>query len=139
MKARGKGGILNVASTAAYQPGPYFAVYYATKAYVLSFTEALNREFKNTGVNATALCPGPVETGFQARAEFDDSMGLMKLPMQTAEQVAKAGFSAFRRKQAVAIPGGMNFVMAKSAALAPRGVLLSMVETLQKKRQGASA
>ncbi len=137
MKARGRGGILNVASTAAFQPGPYFAVYYATKAYVLSFTEALNRELKDSGVHATALCPGPVETGFQARAEFDDSMGLMKLPMQTAEQVAKTGFTAFRRKQAVMIPGGMNFLMAKSAALAPRGVLLSMVETLQKKRQGA--
>ncbi len=139
MQARGRGGILNVASTAAFQPGPYMAVYYATKAYVLSFTEALNRELKHTGVHATALCPGPVETGFQARAAFDASMGLTRLPMQTAEQVARAGYHAFRRKQAVVIPGGMNFVMAKSAAFAPRGVLLSMVETLQKKRQeGAS-
>jgi short-subunit dehydrogenase len=111
------------------------AVYYATKAYVLSFTEALNRELKDTGVHATALCPGPVATGFQARAEFDDSMGLTRMPMQSAEQTARAGYAAFRRRQAVVIPGGMNFVMAKSAALAPRGVLLSVVEGMQKKRQ----
>lgn len=135
MRERGRGGILNVASTAAYQPGPYMAVYYATKAFVLSFTEALNRELKDTGVHATALCPGPVETGFQARAEFDASMGLTKLPMQSAEQVAKAGYNAFRHRQAVVIPGAMNFLMAKSAALAPRGMLLPMVEGLQKKRQ----
>ena len=135
MKARGRGGILNVASTAAYQPGPYMAVYYATKAFVLSFTEALNRELKDSGVHATALCPGPVETGFQSRAEFDASMGLTKLPMQTADQVALAGYMAFWHRRAVVIPGATNFLMAKSAAFAPRGVLLSMVEGLQKKRQ----
>jgi len=138
MRARGSGGILNVASTAAFQPGPYMAVYYATKAFVLSFTEALNRELKDTGVHATALCPGPVATGFQARAEFDASMGLTKLPMQTAEQVARTGFAAFRRRQPVVIPGGMNFLMAKSAGLTPRGVLLSLVEGMQKKRQDGS-
>lgn len=135
MRARGRGGILNVASTAAFQPGPYMAVYYATKAFVLSFTEALNQELKDTGVHATALCPGPVATGFQARAAFDASMGLTRLPMQSADQVAQAGFSAFRRRQAVIIPGGMNFLMAKGAGLTPRGLLLSMVEGLQKKRQ----
>jgi short-subunit dehydrogenase len=138
MRTRGRGGILNVASMAAFQPGPYMAVYYATKAFVLSFTEALNRELKNTGVHATALCPGPVATGFQARAEFDASMGLTRLPMQTAEQAARAGFSGFRRRQAVVIPGGMNFIVAKSAGVAPRGVLLSIVEGMQKKRQGGS-
>jgi short-subunit dehydrogenase len=138
MRARGRGGILNVASTAAFQPGPYMAVYYATKAFVLSFTEALNRELKDTGVHATALCPGPVATGFQARAEFDASMGLTRLPMQSAEQVARAGFSAFRRRQPVVIPGGMNFLMAKSARVAPRGLLLSIVERMQRKRQDGS-
>jgi len=134
MKERKKGGILNVASTAAFQPGPYMAVYYATKAYVLSFSEALNRELKGTGVHATTLCPGPVATGFQARAEFDASMGLTKLPMQTADQVARAGFQAFKHKRAVVIPGATNFLMAKSAAFAPRGVLLSLVEGMQKKQ-----
>jgi len=135
MRARGHGGILNVASTAAFQPGPYMAVYYATKAFVLSFTEALNRELKDTGVHATALCPGPVATGFQARAEFDASMGLTKLPMQSAEQTAKAGFAAFRHRQAVVIPGGMNFLMAKATGFAPRGMLLTVIEGMQKKRQ----
>jgi len=135
MRARGRGGILNVASTAAFQPGPYMAVYYATKAFVLSFTEALNRELKASGVHATAVCPGPVATGFQARAEFDATMGLTRLPMQSAEEVARFAFLAFRRRQAVAIPGGMNFIMAKGAGVTPRGVLLSIVEGLQKKRQ----
>jgi short-subunit dehydrogenase len=137
IRTRGKGGILNVASTAAFQPGPYMAVYYASKAYVLSLSEAMNREFKGSGAHVTALCPGPVKTGFQERAEFDKSMGIANLPMQSAEQVAKAGYDGFKAKRAVVIPGAMNTVMAKSAPFAPRGVLLSMVETLQKKRSGA--
>ena len=136
MRARGRGGILNVASTAAYQPGPYMAVYYASKAYVLSFSEALNRELKGSGAHATALCPGPVQTGFQARAEFDASMGLMALPSLSATAVARAGFEGFKRRQAVVIPGASNFIMAKSAAFTPRSVLLTVVETLQKKRSG---
>jgi short-subunit dehydrogenase len=111
------------------------AVYYATKAYVLSFTEALNRELKGSGVHATALCPGPVSTGFQSRAEFDASMGLTKLPMQSAEQVARAGYQAFRHKRAVVIPGASNFFLAKSAAFLPRSVLLPLVEGMQKKHQ----
>jgi short-subunit dehydrogenase len=136
MKARGRGGILNVASTAAFQPGPFMAIYYASKAYVLSFSEALNHELRGTGVHATALCPGPVKTGFQQRAEFDDSMGLMALPMQSAHATAEVGYRAFKARKAVVIPGAMNFVMAKSSPFAPRGLLLSMVETLQKKRGG---
>jgi short-subunit dehydrogenase len=132
----GKGGILNVASTAAFQPGPYMAVYYASKAFVLSLSEAMNREFRGSGAHVTALCPGPVRTGFQERATFDDSMGLMALPMQTADQVARAAFLGFRRRKAVVIPGLVNVVMARSAPFAPRGVLLSVVENLQKKRSG---
>lgn len=134
MRARGRGGILNVSSIAAFQPGPFMAVYYASKAYVLSFTEAMNRELRGTGVHATALCPGPVATGFQARAAFDASMGISKLPGQTAEQTARAGYLAFRRRQAVIIPGGLNFFAAKGASVTPRGILLSVVEGLQKKR-----
>jgi short-subunit dehydrogenase len=134
IKARGKGGILNVASTAAFQPGPYMAVYYASKAFVLSLSEAMNREFRGSGAHVTALCPGPVRTGFQERAAFDDSMGLMALPMQTADQVARAAFIGFRRRKAVVIPGLINAAMARSAPFAPRGALLSGVENLQKKR-----
>lgn len=136
MKARGRGGILNVASVAAFQPGPHMAVYYAGKAFVLSFTEALNHELRGSGVHATALCPGPVATDFQARAAFDDSMALLKVaPPMSAEAVAKAGFEGFVRKQAVVIPGATNFIMAKSAALTPRPLLLRIVETLQKKKE----
>jgi short-subunit dehydrogenase len=136
IKASGRGGILNVASTAAFQPGPQMAVYYATKAYVLSLSEAMNQEFKGSGAHVTALCPGPVKTGFQTRADFDDSMGLMKLPMQTAAKVAAAGFQGFLAGKAVVIPGVVNAVMARGAPFAPRPVLLSMVERLQKKRSG---
>ena len=137
IKASKRGGILNVASTAAFQPGPHMAVYYATKAYVLSLSEAMNQEFRGSGAHVTALCPGPVRTGFQERAAFDKSMGIANLPMQSAEEVAKAGYEGFMAKKAVVIPGLMNVVMAKSAPFAPRGVLLSMVENLQKKRSGA--
>jgi short-subunit dehydrogenase len=80
MRREGFGqGVINVASTAAFQPGPHMAVYYATKAYVLSFTEALAQELRGSGLSATALCPGPVATGFQARAEFDSSIRLTKV------------------------------------------------------------
>jgi short-subunit dehydrogenase len=136
MQARGRGGIINVASTAAFQPGPFMAGYYASKAYVLSFTEALNHELRATGVHATALCPGPVATGFQERAAFDKSMGLTALPMQSARAVAQAGYDGFVAKKAVVIPGLMNQVMARSSAFAPRLILLSAIEKLQKKRSG---
>jgi short-subunit dehydrogenase len=139
IKARGQGGVLNVASTAAFQPGPYMAVYYASKAFVLSLSEAMNQEFKGSGAHVTALCPGPVRTGFQERAAFDASMGLTRLPMESAESVARLGYEGFARKKAVVIPGAMNAVMARSAPFAPRGVLLSMVETLQKKKARAHA
>jgi uncharacterized protein len=135
MKARGRGGILNVASVAAFQPGPHMAVYYAGKAYVLSFSEALNHELRGSGVHVTCLCPGPVATDFQRRASFDDSMRLLKVaPPMTAEAVAKAGFEGFRRRKAVVIPGLSNAVMAKSAPFTPRPVLLGIVETLQRKK-----
>ncbi len=136
MQARGRGGIVNVASTAAFQPGPFMAGYYASKAYVLSFTEALNHELRPTGAHATALCPGPVATGFQERAAFDKSMRLTALPMETAQSVAQAGYDGFAAKKAVVIPGAMNQVLARSAAFTPRLLLLSAIENLQKKRSG---
>jgi short-subunit dehydrogenase len=136
MQARGRGGIINVASTAAFQPGPFMAGYYASKAYVLSFTEAMNHELRGTGAHVTALCPGPVATGFQARAQFDKSMGLTALPMQSAAAVAQAGYDGFVSKKAVVIPGVLNQIMAKSSPFAPRSILLSAIEKLQKKRSG---
>ncbi len=139
MRARGRGGVLNVASTAAFQPGPWMGVYYAAKAYVLSFSEGLNHELKGTGVHVTALCPGPVLTGFQDRADFDDSMRLLKaMKPMSAEAVARAGFKGFKARKAVVIPGATNFLMAKSAAVTPRPVLLSVVDLMQKKKGSPS-
>ena len=141
MKREGRGeGVINVASVAAFQPGPHMAVYYASKAYVLSFTEALNQELKGSPLHATALCPGPVSTGFQARASFDDSMRLMKLMKpRTAEVVARAALNGFRDRRSVVIPGLQEQIMARSAAFAPRALLLQVVEQLQMKRSGAHA
>src|SRR6266540_7446065 len=90
---RRRGGILNVASIAAFMPGPGMAVYYASKAYVLSFSEALHRELKPKGVRVTVLCPGPVPTEFQARAGMGEKLpGMLVRP---AEKVAREGYDAF--------------------------------------------
>lgn len=127
-------GVINVASTAAFQPGPHMAVYYATKAYVLSFTEALAQELKGSGLTATALCPGPVATGFQARAQFDASMRLTRLMQPRSPAfVADAALRGFKAGRPVVIPGAMEAVMAKGAAFTPRPWLLAMVEQLQRK------
>ncbi len=127
-------GVMNVASVAAFQPGPQMAVYYASKAYVLSFTEALNQELKGSHLHAMALCPGPVSTGFQARAEFDDSVRLMKLMKpRSPRDVAAVALRGFKAKRAVVIPGLMEQVMAKSAAFTPRAILLPMVEAIQRR------
>ncbi|MDZ7708576.1 MAG: SDR family oxidoreductase [Trueperaceae bacterium] len=117
MVRRGTGGVLNVASTAGFQPGPGMAVYYATKAYVLHLSEAVAEELAGSGVTITALCPGPTESGFQARAGMEGSRlerrrGLFQHPADVAE----AGVRAFERGQRVYVPGTAN----RLAALAPR-------------------
>ncbi|HYE18183.1 MAG TPA: SDR family oxidoreductase [Tepidisphaeraceae bacterium] len=121
--AAGKdGGILNVASTASFQPGPFMAVYYATKAFVLSFSEALAEELKKTGVRVTALCPGPTHSEFRARAKAENS-GIFKtsfIPVASAEAVAIAGFRAFRRGKRVVVPGVVNKIGVTANRLAPR-------------------
>ena len=115
-----KGGVLNVASTAAFQPGPGMAVYYATKAFVLSFSEALAYELAPRGVTVTALCPGPTSSGFQARAQLDSALFDVIKPMSAAE-VARYGREAFLRGDRVAVPGLMNRVMAGAAGPDPAG------------------
>lgn len=129
-----QGGVLNVASTAAFQPGPGMAVYYATKAFVLSFSEALAQELKGEGVTVTALCPGPTLTGFQERAGFDSSMLLTRMASMSASDVAAAGYAALMAGERVAIPGLVNKVTALSAPFTPNALLLPLVERLQKKR-----
>jgi short-subunit dehydrogenase len=101
MHSRGSGGILNVASTAAFQPGPLMSLYYASKAFVLSFTEAIADELRGTGITVTALCPGPTATDFARRAHVEN-IRLMKsklMGMMTASEVARIGYRRFRQRQ----------------------------------------
>jgi uncharacterized protein len=131
MIQRKRGGVLNVASTAAFQAGPYMAVYYATKAYVLSLSEALAEELRGTGVSVTALCPGPTKTNFATAAHMKPS-ALMKMSGMSAEEVARIGHRAFRRGTTVAITDLRNQLLAFSVRLVPRRVVRRIVGALNK-------
>jgi len=122
MIERRRGGILNVASTAAFQPGPGMAVYYATKAYVLSFSEALAEELAGTGVTVTAVCPGPTATNFGAAANIS-THGFVKTVSMSAEAVARQGHAAYRRGKAVVINGFRNQVPAFLVRFLPRAAV----------------
>ncbi|HEX4843925.1 MAG TPA: SDR family NAD(P)-dependent oxidoreductase, partial [Limnobacter sp.] len=126
------GQIMNVASTAAFQPGPYMAVYYATKAFVLSFSEALDEELTGTGVNVTALCPGPTASGFQAQANMNKSALVQGRKLPTAEEVAVEAYAAYKARKRVTITGWMNWVMAQSVRFTPRKVISKVVKTISK-------
>ena len=130
MVERGRGGVLNVASVAAFMPAPHFAVYAATKAYVRSLSEALHHEVRGTGVAVTCLCPGPVETEFADRAGMNDAFfdGAM-----SAEAVAKVGLDALARGERTVVPGAANKVQAAAAPLLPRGVLLRVAGAVMKR------
>ena len=128
-----KGGILNVASVAGFLPGPGMAVYYASKAYVLSFTEALARELEPRGVRVTALCPGPVATEFQLRAGIESRKPSPFLA-RTAEQVAQAGYDGFMARKRVVIPGFGNKFISFLPRLLPRGLMLKTIESYQRGR-----
>jgi uncharacterized protein len=127
-----RGKLLNVASTAAFQPGPYMAVYYATKAFVLSFSEAIAAELANTGVTVTALCPGPTASGFQDKAAMHDSALVKGKKLPTADEVAALGYKAMKRGQRVYVPGLMNWVMAQSIRFTPRNMVTALVKTMSK-------
>lgn len=129
MIARKQGRILNVASTAAFQPGPLMAVYYASKAYVLSFSEAIRNEVKPHQITVTTLCPGPTATEFQARAGMAPTK-LFAKPMSAAA-VAVAGYKGMQRGKAVVIPGRMNAIAAFLTRFAPRGLAASIARRLQ--------
>jgi len=131
MLERGQGRVMNVASTASFQPGPLMAVYYATKSYVLSFSEALHEETRGTGVTVTALCPGPTASGFQAAADMQLSPLVANRKLPSAAEVAAFGVKAMQRGDAVAVPGAMNKIMAASVRLTPRPVIRRLVRKMQ--------
>jgi len=133
MVARKEGRVLNVASTAAFQPGPLMAVYYATKAYVLSFSEALANELAGTGVTVTALCPGPTKTGFQARAQMEDSKLVRGREIMTSETVARAGYTGLMKGKTVVIPGVGNRMMANAIRFLPRNTVTKLVRNAQER------
>ena len=127
-----RGKVLNTASTAAFQPGPYMAVYYATKAFVLSFSEATASELEGSGVTVTALCPGPTASGFQDKADMHASALVKGKKLPTAQAVAAEGYRAMKRGQRVFIPGAMNWLMAQSVRFTPRNMVASMVKAMSK-------
>ena len=123
MVERGAGGILNVASTASFQAGPHMAIYYASKAFVLSFSEAIGEELKPRGVKVTALCPGPTESEFRSRARPAGAPASPRgkaMPTMTAEAVARIGYRAFQRGKRLAIPGLINKLGVQSLRIGPR-------------------
>jgi uncharacterized protein len=130
MLERKRGRILNVASTAAFQPGPFMTVYYASKAYVLSFSEALAEETAGTGVTVTCLCPGPTHTGFQSRAHIEKSrLFNLARPMQSSD-VAQAGYDGMLAGRRLVIAGAMNKIVAQSIRITPRALALKVVRFL---------
>lgn len=130
MLKRGTGRIINVASTAAFQPGPLMAVYYASKAYVLHFSEALANETRGTGVTVTAFCPGPTESGFQSRADMEDSK-LLQRGLMSAAEAARIGYEGAMTGQTIVIPGFQNKLGAFIVRFVPRQLATQIVRRVQ--------
>ncbi len=131
---KGNGHIVNVASTAAFSPGPLMAVYFATKAYVLHFSEAVATEVHKHGVRITALCPGPTASKFQEAAAMSDSNLVQGKMLPTAAQVAHYGYKAMRRGKVVAIHGTSNKIGTYAVKLLPRRTVRALVHRAQKTR-----
>ena len=136
MISRKSGTILNVASTAAFLPGPLMSVYYATKAYVQSFSVALSVELKNSGIKVISLCPGPTETGFAEKAKLDNSRifksGMYRV--MSAQAVAKDALSALNKKRSIVISGFMNKIMVFTLRFAPRWLPPRLVMWMNQRR-----
>ncbi len=133
MVARGCGRILNVASTAAFYPGPMMATYYASKAFVLSFSEALSEELRGTGVTVTALCPGPTQTDFQVRAGMGQAPLAKRLFMMDASAVAAAGYKALKNGTRVCVPGLLNKLTALSSRIVPSAAAVRILRRLHQR------
>lgn len=128
-----RGKILNIASTASFQPGPLMTVYYASKAYVLSFSEALANELHGTGVSVTALCPGPTQSGFQKRANMEDSKLVSGRKIMDAATVARAGYRALMAGKTVVIPGIRNKLLVETVRFSPRNMVTRVVRNMQER------
>lgn len=133
MVKRRSGKIMNVASTAAFQSGPTMSVYYATKAYVLSFSEAVDNEVSDKGVTVTTLCPGATESGFQAAAAMEESNLVKGKKLPTSKEVADYGYASMMKGKTVAIHGLMNYLMANSVRFTPRAFVVKMTRKIQDK------
>jgi short-subunit dehydrogenase len=133
MVKRRSGKIMNVASTAAFQSGPTMAVYYATKAYVLSFSEAIDNEVRDKGVTVTTLCPGATESGFQAAAAMEESALVKGKKLPSSKEVAEYGYKSMMNGKTVAIHGFMNWILANSVRFTPRALVVKITRKLQDK------
>ena len=131
MVARKNGKILNLASTAAFQPGPTMAVYFATKAYVLSFSEAIANEVKEFGVTVTALCPGPTESGFQTAASMENAKLFKDKKLPSSREVAIYGYNAMLKGKTVAIHGTLNYILANAISVLPRNLVTKITRSVQ--------
>jgi uncharacterized protein len=132
MKTRGRGRVLNIASTAGFQPGPYMATYYATKAFVVSFSEALSHELAGTGVTVTASCPGATMTEFAKVAGNDKSRLFQRPGVAKAEDVVHDAYEAMMQGEALAVHGWMNYLAFQSLRFSPRAVIRSVTASLNK-------
>lgn len=132
MIEKGEGNILNVDSIASFQPGPLMSTYYATKAFVLSFSQAIHRELKGTGVKVTALCPGPIKTNFDAAADLGESGLFKNLKVWDPDVVAEFGYKNMKKGKAVCVCGFVNKIIVFANRLAPRSIVREMVYHLQK-------
>ena len=134
MVKRKEGRIMNVASTAAFYPGPHASIYYATKAFVLSFSEAVAEELRNSRVSITALCPGPTHTNFAERSGTGETRLFKDSVIATAEEVAQYGYAAMMNGKRVAIPGFGNKFLMQAERLAPRRFVTFMTRKIQENR-----
>ena len=131
MVPKGEGKIMNVASTAAFQSGPTMAVYYATKAFVLSFSEAVSNEVRDKGISITVLCPGATKSGFQDAAELNQSKLVRGRKLPSSKEVAEFGYKAMMKGKTVAIHGLLNKILAFSVRIFPRAMVVKVTRFIQ--------
>ncbi|MEO5580912.1 MAG: SDR family oxidoreductase, partial [Gemmatimonadaceae bacterium] len=134
MLKRRTGRIMQVASIAAFQPGPWMSVYYASKAYLLSFSQALSEELRNSGITVTALCPGPTATNFAETAHMSNSTPFARGLVATAEGVAKYGYAAMMRGERIAITSFRDRLLMQAERIMPRATVTRIVRLLQENR-----